>query len=143
MRMPGRGSEFTGSLFERVAEAMKPPSYKNQKEALLRSIRLNLLNILNTRTGSCQGSPELGIPDFNDAKSSLTSIRDMIAQAISHCVLHYEPRISDATVTAAASDEYAPLELRFHIVAYIDFSDIKDVFECDILLDNHQHWRME
>ena len=46
-------------------------------------------------------------------------------------------------MTAATEDHHAPLELRFHIVAYLDFSDRQDVLEFDILLDNHQHWCVE
>lgn len=39
-----------------------------------------------------------------------------------------------------APDEYAPVELRFHIVATIDVSKTRGVFEFDILLDNHQRY---
>lgn len=61
-----RDSGPTGSLFERIREAANPPSYQNPKEALIRSIRRNLRQVLNTRSGSCYGSPELGITDLND-----------------------------------------------------------------------------
>ncbi len=46
-------------------------------------------------------------------------------------------------VTAAAPDEYAPVELRFHIVATVDVSETRGVFEFDILLDNHQRYCVE
>lgn len=57
--------------------------------------------------------------------------------------LHYEPRITDVVVTAAAPDEYAPVELCFHIVATVDVSETRGVFEFDILLDNHQRYCVE
>ncbi|MGG5839032.1 type VI secretion system baseplate subunit TssE, partial [Huaxiibacter chinensis] len=59
----------SGSLFERIREAANPPSYQNPKEALVRSVRRNLQQILNTRSGSCYGSPELGIGDLDNISS--------------------------------------------------------------------------
>ncbi|MCX8967932.1 type VI secretion system baseplate subunit TssE [Citrobacter portucalensis] len=135
--------ESGGSLFERIGEAAKPSSRQCPKTALLHSIRDNLRNILNTRSGSCYGSPELGITDFIDRPPERQNVREWMVQAIQNCILRYEPRISDVAVTAATEDSHAPLNLRFHIVAYMDFSDRQDVLEFDILLDNHQHWCVE
>ena len=103
-----------------------------QKKQLIRSIRRNLRQVLNTRSGSCYGSPELGITDLNDESLASSDFRREIRKSISQCILHYEPRITDVVVTAAAPDEYAPVELRFHIVATIDVSKIRGVFEFDI-----------
>ncbi|WET42289.1 type VI secretion system baseplate subunit TssE [Citrobacter enshiensis] len=132
--------ESGGSLFERIGEAVNLPSRQRPKAALLQSVRNNLRNVLNTRSGSCYGSPDLGIADFNDESPDSMNIRNWMVQAISRCILRYEPRISDVVVTTTAEDSHAPLDLRFHIVAYMDFSNRKDVLEFDILLDNHQHW---
>lgn len=52
------------SLFERIGEAAKPSSDQHPKLTLLKSIRGSLQNILNTRSGSCYSSPELGLPDL-------------------------------------------------------------------------------
>lgn len=132
-----------GSLFERIGEATKPSSRQRPKAALLHSVRDNLRNILNTRSDSCCGSPELGIADFNDESPDRQNIREWIVQAIQNCILRYEPRISDVAVTAATEDSHAPLELRFHIVAYLHFSDRQDVLEFDVMLENRQHWCVE
>ncbi|AUZ63333.1 type VI secretion system baseplate subunit TssE [Citrobacter amalonaticus] len=132
-----------GSLFERIGEATKPSSRQRPKAALLHSVRDNLRNILNTRSDSCYGSPELGIADFNDESPDRQNIREWIVQAIQNCILRYEPRISDVAVTAATEDSHAPLELRFHIVAYLHFSDRQDVLEFDVMLENRQHWCVE
>ncbi|EIZ8585513.1 type VI secretion system baseplate subunit TssE [Salmonella enterica subsp. enterica] len=132
-----------GSLFERITEAANPRSYQPPKEALVRSVRRNLQQILNTRSGSCYGSPELGVADLDSLASASTNFRDTTARAIRDCILHYEPRISDVAVTSVKQDENAPLELRFRIVASVDFSEIKDVLEFDIVLDNHQQYRVE
>ena len=141
--MMERESGCAGSLFERIREAAESPLRRKPKEALLRSVLNNLQNVLNTRSGSCHGSPELGITDLNDSVLVSGDFREGIKNTISNCVLRFEPRISDVSVTAVAEDGYAPLELRFHIVAIMDFSDSRDVLEFDILLDNHQHWRVE
>lgn len=132
-----------GSLFERIGEAAKPSSRQRPKAALLHSVRDNLRNILNTRSDSCYGSPDLGIADFNDESPDRQNIREWIVQAIQNCILRYEPRISDVAVTAATEDSHAPLELRFHIVAYLHFSDRQDVLEFDVMLENRQHWCVE
>lgn len=135
--------ERGGSLFERISEAAKLSSSRSAKVTLLRSVRNNLRDILNTRSGSCYGSPDLGIADFNDESPDAMNIRDWLVQAIRNCILRYEPRISEVLVTSIAEEDAAPLDLCFHIVAYMDFSDSGDVLEFDILLDNHQHWRVE
>ncbi|EDW1644120.1 type VI secretion system baseplate subunit TssE [Salmonella enterica subsp. enterica] len=138
-----RDSGFTGSLFERISEAANPSSNQSPKEALVRSIRRNLRQVLNTRSGSCYGSPKLGIIDLNDETLASSDFRREVRKNISECILRYEPRIADAVVTAVIPDEYAPLELRFHIVATVDFSEASDMFEFDILLDSHQHYCVE
>lgn len=73
--MQRRDSGPTSSLFERIREAANPPSYQNTKEALIRSIRRNLRQVLNTRSGSCYGSPELGITDLNDESLASSDFR--------------------------------------------------------------------
>lgn len=131
------------SLFERIDEAAKLLPRQNPTQGLLQSLRRSLHNILNTRSGSCYGSPELGLPDLNDESLASMNIRDMTALTVRDCILRYEPRISDATITARVQEDNALPELRFHIVAHVDFNHHGDVLEFDILLDNHQHWRVE
>lgn len=71
-----------GSLFERIREAAKPSVRRKPEEALLRSIQSNLRNVLNTRSGSCYGSPELGISDLNDESLASQNIRNATARMI-------------------------------------------------------------
>ncbi|AMH18778.1 type VI secretion system baseplate subunit TssE [Hafnia paralvei] len=131
------------SLFERIGEAAKPSSDQHPKLTLLKSIRGSLQNILNTRSGSCYSSPELGLPDLNDESMVSMNIRDVTAWIVRECILRYEPRISDVTIIARAQDENVPLELCFHILVHVNLSNRQDVLEFDMLLDNHQHWRVE
>lgn len=135
--------EPRGSLFERIGEAAKPLSSRSPKLTLLQSLRSSLQNILNTRSGSCYGSPDLGLPDLNDESLASMNIRDVTARIVRECILRYEPRISDVSIIAGVQDENAPLELRFHIQVHVNFSNRQDVLEFDMLLDNHQHWRVE
>ncbi len=135
--------ESGGSLFERIREAASPPLRLRPKASLLNSVRDTLRNVLNTRSGSCYGLPDLGIDDFNSQSPDSLNIRDWMVKAIRESILGYEPRISDVVVAAIAEDACLPLELRFHIVATIDFSSSQDVLEFDILLDNHRHWKVE
>lgn len=131
------------SLFERIGDAANPAPHRQPKARLLRSIRYNLQNILNTRSGSCYGSPELGLSDLNDETLASSDFRQEIGQGIHNCILRYEPRIAAAAVTAVAQDGCVPLELRFHIVAQVSFDDVADVLEFDILLDNRQRYQVE
>ncbi|EFE05984.1 type VI secretion system baseplate subunit TssE [Citrobacter youngae] len=137
------GRESGGSLFERIREAAKPSVDRNPTLTLVQSVKSSLQNILNTRSGSCYGSPELGLLDLNDDSLASMNIRDATARIVRTCILRYEPRISDATVIARAQDENSPLELCFHIRAHVNFSNRQDILEFDMLLDNHQHWRVE
>lgn len=141
--MMKRDIEMGGSLFDRIGEAAKPRFYRESGISLLHSISGNLNNILNTRFGSCSGSPELGIADLNDDELASGNFRDDVATVLHDCIRRYEPRITDVLVTAAAPDEYGPQELRFHIVAQVSFNDARKVLEFDILLDNRQRYRVE
>lgn len=132
-----------GSLFERIGDAAASSPRRRPKTALLHSIRHNLQNILNTRSGNCHSSPELGIADLNDEALVSSDFGKEIGRGIHDCILRYEPRIAEAVVTAATAEGHSPLELRFHIVARVNFADAADVLEFDILLDSHQHYQVE
>ncbi|VTP12905.1 Gene 25-like lysozyme [Phytobacter ursingii] len=141
--MMKRDIDKAGSLFDRIGEAAVPKRERGPGINLLHSISQNLYSILNIRTGSCAGSPELGIADLNDNTFALGNFREEIARGIHDCIRRYEPRISGVTVTVASPDSYKPLMLRFHILAQVSFHDARDVLEFDILLDNRQRYRVE
>lgn len=141
--MTERDIGMQGSLFERVGYAAGASRRLSSSWQLLQSIRRNLENVLNTRSGSCYGSPELGIPDLNDDVLVSSDFRQEIGRGICDCILRYEPRLVDVTVGAAMPDNAAPQELRFHIVAQVSFNDARDLLEFEILLDNRQRYRVE
>lgn len=141
--MMERDIGMQGSLFERVENAAGSSRRLSSPGQLLQSIRRNLENVLNTRSGSCYGSPALGIPDLNDDALVSSDFRQEIGRGICDCILRYEPRLADVTVGADMPDAHAPQELRFHIVAQVNFNDAKDVLEFEILLDNRKRYWVE
>lgn len=138
--IPGR-NRFSGSLFERIRRAGDGVMHIANAKAFRQSICLNLQNILNSRCGSCQGTPELGIIDFNDAASSTIDFATAISGAIQDCILHYEPRVTQVSVSAV-SHQNTPLDLHFHLTAWVSLDGISDILEFDLSLDNHQYFRM-
>lgn len=78
--MTERDTGMQGSLFERVGNAAGSSHRLSSPGQLLQSIRRNLENVLNTRSGSCYGSPELGIPDLNDDALVSSDFRQEIGQ---------------------------------------------------------------
>ena len=127
-----------GSLFERISDAATLSPRRKPKMVLLRSIMQNLQNILNTRSGSCYGAPELGLPDLNDEILFSSDFRYEIERRIHGCIERYEPRITEVAVNTTI-----PEELRFHIVALVNFEVMSDVMEFDIMLDDNQRYQVE
>lgn len=143
MATPGRKRGTSASLFERIEGESASYSRSSQIESLQISIKRNLRNILNTRPGSSQSTLQLGVIDLNDATASSADFRKTIENAIQHCIEHFEPRVKHADVEAVSSDGYNPMDLNFHIVAYIDFNGLRDVVEFNMQLDNHHHYKVD
>lgn len=96
----------TGSLFERMEASSARNRQGGSIHSLRQSIRQNLRNILNTRSGSCRGAPELGIDEPEGAEN----FRESMSRAIEQCIERYEPRISHAEVQAVVSSASSPLD---------------------------------
>ncbi|EHB3782769.1 type VI secretion system baseplate subunit TssE [Salmonella enterica] len=128
-----------GTLFER----MENPPARNWRggssmDAFRQSIRRSLRNILNTRSGSCRGTPELGIEEPEGADN----YRSAMSRAIVQCIERYEPRISHAEVRAVIPQTAGPQDMTFHITAWVTFNEIDDVLEFDMAPDGSQHYRV-
>lgn len=108
-------------------------------DAFRQSIRQSLRNILNTRSGSCRGTPELGIEEPEGADN----FRSAMSQEIVRCIECYEPRISQAEVRAVLPQAASPQNMTFHITAWVTFNDIDEVLEFDMAPDGSQHYRVE
>lgn len=107
-------------------------------DAFRQSIRRSLRNILNTRSGSCRGTPELGIEEPEGADN----YRSAMSRAIVQCIERYEPRISHAEVRAVIPQTAGPQDMTFHITAWVTFNEIDDVLEFDMAPDGSQHYRV-
>lgn len=130
----------SASLFERIQEREPEGARSSPAGDLLASIKRNLNQVLNTHPGNSQSSPELGVIDLNDATASAADFHKAIEEAIRHCIIDCEPRISQVEVSACESDDWDPLTLSFHILAQVDFDDRDYAIEFNIHLDNHQRY---
>lgn len=138
--IPGR-ERLSGTLFERIRHAGESNLHNANGKMFRQSICRNLQNILNTRYGSCQSSPELGIIDFNDVSTFTADFRTVVTQTIKDCILRYEPRITQVDVSTV-SHRNTQLDLHFHLFVWVSLDGIRDMLEFDLSLDNHQHFRM-
>lgn len=129
----------TGSLFERMEASSARNRQGGSIHSLRQSIRQNLRNILNTRSGSCRGAPELGIDEPEGAEN----FRESMSRAIAQCIERYEPRISHAEVQAVVSSAASPLDMTFHITAWVTFNETHEVLEFDMAPNGSQHYRVD
>lgn len=136
-------STFSVSLFERL-EADAPilhPSLELDWDAVLNSIKRNITHLLNTRQGEAQSAPQLGLIDFNDAALTARDMALTIRRAIRHCLLTYEPRISDVEINIV-SDSSTLLGMRFQLLAMINIAALAQPVEIDLLLDSNKKYRV-
>lgn len=136
--IPGRG-RTVGTLFERMEAPLAGRWRGNGMPALRQSIRQNLHNILNTRSGSCRGAPELGITEPEGADN----YRDAMSLAIIRCIEKYEPRISQVEVMAIVGPATSPQDITFHITAWVMLNDVREVLDFDMAPDGYQHYRVD
>ncbi|MBC0233637.1 type VI secretion system baseplate subunit TssE [Escherichia coli] len=55
----------------------------------------------------------------------------------------YEPRISHAEVQAVVSSASSPLDMTFHITAWVTFNETHEVLEFDMAPNGSQHYRVD
>ena len=122
----------TGSLFERMEASSARNRQGGSIHSLRQSIRQNLRNILNTRS-------ELGIDEPEGAEN----FRESMSRAIEQCIERYEPRISHAEVQAVVSSASSPLDMTFHITAWVTFNETHEVLEFDMAPNGSQHYRVD
>jgi type VI secretion system protein len=130
-RSPGQGS-----LFERLDPDV-PPRRSRTRQALaaerIGAIKRQLEWILNTRRGSAQSCPELGLRDFNDTTVASDGLREQACEEIRTVIGAFEPRVRVAEVFALPSSEL-PLDLRFRLVCVVPANDEEDRVEIDLIV---------
>ncbi|AFH93780.1 TPA: type VI secretion system baseplate subunit TssE [Providencia stuartii] len=135
-------SSETASLFERIQGKSSGSSHHARMDALVRSIKNNLNQILNSRPDACQSSASLGVPDLNDATQAATDFRRSLEHSITTCIQDFEPRISNVRVTFIENDADALL-LQFSITAFIDLDSQRQLIEFNMQLDNNRRYQLK
>ena len=129
-------SVYGVSLFERLEADAKPMSLSKGPDSaeVLRSIKRNVSNILNTRIGESLSSPNLGLVDFNDATMAMLDLSIRVKLSIKRCLEEFEPRLKEVDVLVI-QDEAEPLNLRFSVAATIDTSAVHERVNINLLLE--------
>ncbi|MCZ4295529.1 type VI secretion system baseplate subunit TssE [Vibrio sinaloensis] len=136
-------STFGVGFFERLEANSTNVSLTQGPDAsdVLKSIKLNVSRILNTRVGGAQSSRELGLIDFNDATLDTLDLSLKITLAIQDCLNNFEPRLQQVEVVPQ-TDSYSPLSLKFKITAEINSEAIHDRVQFSLLLDQNRKYRV-
>jgi len=134
---------FGVGFLERLEIGAKPRSLTRGPDAIdvLNSIKKNVSNILNTRLGSAQSSPEIGLIDFNDATLDAMDLSLRIRIAIKECLQSFEPRLKNILVMSD-KDEFNPLTLRFRITAEINCEALHEKVKFNLVLDQNRRYRV-
>ncbi|WP_256831561.1 type VI secretion system baseplate subunit TssE [Pseudomonas sp. Pse1] len=106
-----------GSLFERLehdAPRYRPGSADEQARQRVEAIKRHLEQVLNSRQGCSQSSPELGLRDFNGVTQASSDLVVAISADIRRSVEAFEPRIT-VTGVRYQPDPDLPLELNFRL----------------------------
>ena len=136
-------STFGVGFFERLEANSNNVSLTQGPDPsdVLKSIKLNVSKILNTRVGGSQSSPELGLIDFNDATLDTLDLSLKVKLAIQDCLSNFEPRLKNIEV-ATHTDSFSPLSLQFRITAQINSEAIHDRVQISLLLDQNRKYRV-
>jgi len=139
-RLPGNGS-----LFDRLEpDLLQRRSVQSRSELPERicSIKRNIELLLNTRQGCSQSSPEVGLPDFNDAIAGSSELLVRTTSGIRESIQSYEPRVVVRDVHFVPNPD-APLELNFRLDCALAVDSRDAAFEVDLVMNGHtRHYRV-
>ncbi|NOH79400.1 type VI secretion system baseplate subunit TssE [Vibrio sp. RE86] len=108
---------------------------------VLKSIKLNVTKVLNTRVGGAQSAPSLGLLDFNDATMDKLDLSLKVKLSIQECLQRYEPRLKNILVVAK-NDSVNALSLEFYINAEINSAAVHERVQFSLLLDQNRKYRV-
>ncbi|WP_114090683.1 type VI secretion system baseplate subunit TssE [Thalassospira profundimaris] len=123
------------SLMERIrADDLGQTSHVSDRlAARVASIKNNLLNVLNGRSGGSQSAPGFGLADFNDASVGSADMLRIVANDIRNVIETYEPRVSNVAVRFDREQENG-LELFFQISARTQIGSAREQVTIDLVL---------
>ena len=102
------------SLLERI----RAGGEEGGDRELIRSVLRNLQRVLNTRRGSAETVPDLGIPDFTEIVHTMPESVLQFGQAIRRTVRLFEPRLEHVRVRYVPYEE-DPLSIHFEILGQV------------------------
>ncbi|HBN9879260.1 TPA: type VI secretion system baseplate subunit TssE [Pseudomonas aeruginosa] len=125
-----------GSLFERLEPDLPLRRMRSRQELASESveaIKRQLEWVLNTRRGSSQSCPDLGLPDLNDATASSADLQQQVCDDIRSTVIRYVPRIHQLDVRPL-SDGNSRSGLRIRLNCLVRTSGSAEQVEMELML---------
>lgn len=97
------------------------PSATEDLEALMNSVRRQLLRLLNARHGACEAQPDYGLPALADLTIGTGDHVHTVQKAIQTTIEKYEPRLRRVRVSPVVDEEVPESRrpLRFRIDAVL------------------------
>ncbi|WP_025856734.1 type VI secretion system baseplate subunit TssE [Pseudomonas sp. CHM02] len=125
-----------GSLFERLepdAPRYRPGSADEQARQRVEAIKRHLEQVLNSRQGCSQSSPELGLRDFNGVTQASNDLVVAISADIRRSVEAFEPRIK-VTGVRYQPDPDLPLELNFRLDCQVRVNHKEELVQIEVAM---------
>ena len=125
-----------GSLFERLepdAPRYHPGSTDEQARQRVEAIKRHLEQVLNSRQGCSQSSPELGLRDFNGVTQASSDLVVAISADIRRSVEAFEPRIK-VTGVRYQPDPDLPLELNFRLDCQVQVNHKEEQVQIEVAM---------
>ncbi len=126
-----------GSFLKRVDTEGPPVKSVDESDnitATIEAVKFNLQQILNTRQGSSESAPSMGLLDFNDATGGSTDFALKIARNIKDTIEAYESRVRIKDVVFIPTPE-RPLDLNFKITGVLSIKHKAEIITIELLLD--------
>jgi type VI secretion system protein len=126
-------------LLERLNGRAGPLHRQSRPEHLqvyVKAIKAHVGQLLNTRQGCSQSSPELGLADFNSHMGGADLISHITAD-IRRTLLVYEPRLEVEGLHYRASPD-VPLELNFRLECRLRLDHWVEKIQIDLMV-NQRH----
>lgn len=125
-----------GSLFERLepdAPRYRPGGADEQARQRVEAIKRHLEQVLNSRQGCSQSSPELGLHDFNGVTQASSDLVVAISADIRRSVEAFEPRITVKGVRYQP-DPDLPLELNFRLDCQVNINHKEEQVQIEVAM---------
>ena len=98
-------------LLDRIAELGAAgenrfePTASEDVDALMESVRRNLIRLLNARHGMSEAMPDYGLPALTDLTIGSLDYAQQVQEAIKVAIDKYEPRLRAVRVSPSADEE--------------------------------------